>query len=346
MFRAALIGGVLLLATACGPLHQLPAAQSTPLRHTPPHGTIPWLPLPADLTPIPEPTPQAAPVPPGTPACTAAALAGVAEASEGATGHIVTFLAFAGTGKSNCFVDGTPALTAFDAGGHTIPFAQRAPYFPPLVTGPQLISPGPLPDPHASLKYGQAGFQIDWVSQPELCPGQSGVSVAGVRVAIPGGGVLTLALAAAPAAYVCQGLGVGNFESPPLPTVVVPAQPMPAVTLGIQSGAYAGREFEYLVTLTNDSDQALDFATTCPNYEEEFFADIVNGSPPLGGKHLYRLNCAAAHALAPGEHEIFQMIFSVPAGTTPGTYTLVFAMGFKNVMTRSVQRAVVVLASA
>jgi uncharacterized protein DUF4232 len=322
---------LIIAAAACGPFHQL-AASSTPA------GTIPWLPLSADLTPLPQPSPQAQPVPPGTPACMAGQVAGAVLGSQGATGNVITYLAFAGTGQSACFVEGTPAVTAFDAAGHTIPFKERAPYFPPQVSGPQLVSPGPVPAPNSALKYGQAGFDIDWVSQPEACPGQGGVTVAQVRVAIPGGGALSLALPATPQAYVCQGLGVGSFESPPLVSAAAPQPPLPAIQLGIQGAANPGKNFEYLVTLTNDTKQPIDLALTCPNYEEELFADILHASPPLGGKHLYKLNCAPVGTLAPGGRAIFQMIFAVPADANPGTYTLLFRLGFSNGMGNAVER--------
>jgi hypothetical protein len=218
----------------------------------------------------------------------------------------------------------------------------HAPFFPPQVTGPQLVSPGPLPEPHAGLKYGQAGLSIDWVSQPELCPGQAGVTIAKAMIAIRGGGSLTIALPAAPLAYACQGLGVGSFESPPVPMESAPVPDLPSVKLAVQGPAIPGKPFEYLVTLTNNTKQPMNLASTCPNYEEEMFADIVAGSPPLGGKHLYMLNCAPAGTLAPGASRIFQMIFNVPAGATPGTYTIAFLMGYSNAMTTNVEHAVVV----
>ena len=335
--RTLILAGVVLLAVAgCGPLHPLTAAST-------PGGTIPWKALPADLTPAPVPSPQARPVPPGTPACTAGDLAGAVVGSQGATGHVIASFAFAGTGKSDCHVDGTPALTVLDGAGKTLPFAARSPYFPPAVTGPQLVSPGPLPDPHTALKYGQASLTIDWVSQPEACPGQGGVTIAKAVIAIPGGGSLTIALPAAPEAYECQGLGVGSFESPPVPVESVPVPDLPAIKLGIQGPAIPGKAFEYLVTLTNDTKQSMNLASRCPNYEEELFADTVAGSPPLGGKHFYMLNCASAGTLAPGASRVFQMVFDVPADATPGTYALVFSMGYSNAMTIVDKRPVVVV---
>jgi hypothetical protein len=328
----------LALVAGCGPFHPLSAASS-------PAGAIPWKALPADFAPVPVPSPQTRPVPPGTPACTAGDLSGAAVGSQGATGHVIASFAFAGTGAGDCFVDGTPTLSVLDSTGNALPFAARAPFFPPEVTGPQLVGPGPVPEPHVALKYGQASLTIDWVSQPEACPGQGGVTIAKVVIAIGGGGSLTIALPPVPQAYACQGLGVGSFESPPIQTAVTPPPALPAVQVRIQSAATAGKSFEYLVTLTNDTKQPINLAVTCPNYEEELFADIVHGSPPLGGKHFYKLNCAPAGTLASGARATFQMIFAVPADAKPGTYTLVFGLGFSNGISNPVERPVEVKAA-
>jgi hypothetical protein len=234
-------------------------------------------------------------------------------------------------------------VTVLDSAGEALPFAARAPFFPPEVTGQQLVSPGPLPEPHTALKTGQASLTIDWVSQPEACPGQGGVTIAKAVISIAGGGSLTIAMPPAPQAFACQGLGVGSFESPPAPIDSVQVPALPTITLGVQGSAIPGKPFEYLVTLKNKTKQTMNLASECPNYEEEMFADIVAGSPPLGGKHLYRLNCAPAGTLAPGASRIFQMVFNVPADATPGTYTLVFQMGYSNAMTRVGMRAVVIV---
>lgn len=335
MRKLVVAGCALLVVAGCGPLHPLSAG-------SPPAGTIPWKALPADLTPTPVPSPQARPVPQGTPPCTAGVLAGAVIGSQGVTGHVLASFAFAGIGKSDCFVDGTPIVTVLDGAGTPLPLAAHAPFSPPEVKGPQLVSPGPIPEPHTALKYGQAGLTIDWVSQPEACPGQGAVTIAKAVIAIPGGGSLTITLPPAPAAYLCQGLGVGSFESPPMPVESVPVPDLPAVQLGVQGPAIPGKPFEYLVTLTNDTKQPMNLSSTCPNYEEEMFADIVAGSPPLGGKHFYMLNCAPAGTLAPGASRVFQMIFNVPADATPGTYALVFMMGYSNAMTEVDKRPVVV----
>ena len=343
MSRALLaIAGVLMLATACGPLHQLPAAQATP-----PPGTIPWLPLPAVLTPIPVPSPQAAPVPAGTPACRAAGLAGAALGSQGATGHVITTIAFAGTGSEACYLEGTPTVTALNQAGQVIAIKQQAPFFPPQVTGPQLVEPGPAPVqvPGIAVKYGWASFSLDWVSQPEACQGQSPVTIASVRVGIPAGGSLPIAMPTAPAAYACAGLGVGSFESPPVagPPAAIPSVPVARISL--LGSAIAGKPFAYLVTLTNDTKSPMDLVGSCPSYEEEMFADIAHGSAPLGGKHFYMLNCSPAGTLTPGGSQTFEIVFPVPANATPQTYTLLFSILVGNRMNQPAQATVVVKAA-
>ena len=129
-----------------------------------------------------------------------------------------------------------------------------------------------------------------------------------------------------------------NLTPPPAPSPQ-PA-PLPEIDLQAPGTVGAGGSLEYRVTLTNDGHQPLDLVALCPTYEEEMFADIVHGSPPLGGKHIYALNCAPAGTLQPGAARAFQMIFKVPAGATPGTYTLVFNLGYWNAMTKLNQVAV------
>src|SRR5260370_24460875 len=132
--------------------------------------TVPWLPLPPDLNPLPEPSPQPVPVPTGTPMCSAADLEGAVIGSNGAGGHVLTTFAFARRGQVACELDGTPSVTLLDASGRPLPFSIRAPFFPNDVSGPALVVPGPNPVPYEGLTYGQARLTIDWNSQPETCP--------------------------------------------------------------------------------------------------------------------------------------------------------------------------------
>lgn len=307
---------VLLVLSGCGPLHRL-SASSTPA------GAIPWLPLPADLSAPPVPSPKPVPIPPGTSACTADQLHGGFVGHNGAGGDYLVGFAFAGAGQVDCFLDGIPAVTLFDAVGRALPFRIRAPFAPPdAAVGPALVSPGPAPEEGVGLKYGQAALTIDWISQPEQCPGQDAVLPASARIDIPAGGTLTVTVPVQVSGYTCQGLGVGPFESPPAYVEPAPAPPMPKVTVRLGGSAVAGKPFQYFVILTNDTMQSIDLAARCPSYEEE----MLDGGLPVGGKHFYMLNCAPAGNLAPGATATFQMLFSVPGDVAPGKYTLLFSL--------------------
>lgn len=328
---------VLVLLTACNS-HQ--AATSSALS-APPGNVIPWTPLTPNLVPPAVLGPP--PLPPGTLPCKAADLVAAVTGSNGATGHVLTSFGFAGASASSCYVDGTPLVGLVDTNGQSIPFRQQAPYLPPLHPGPAVIQPGPPPKAHTALKVGQASLTIDWTSQREFCPGSSGVLITQAVIAIPSGGTLTVAIPPEPAAYACAGLGVGSFETTYVPVQPSPPPPLPAIAMQVANSVRAGHALPYLVTLTADRSQPFEFNRTCPTYEEDMFIDIVHGSPPLGGKHIYALNCGPAGVLKPGASVTFQMVFlSVPADATPGKYTLVFSLGYWNAMTSYVQAQVAV----
>jgi hypothetical protein len=314
----------LMLLSACNTSSQ-PAAR-----------VIPWLPLAPNLTP-PSPSAGPAPLPIGTQPCQASGLVGAVIGSNGATGHVLTSFAFAGTGPASCYLDGTPSVGLVDSNGQAIAFKQRPPYVPPLQPGPALVDPGPAPTPYTAVKFGEAGLVLDWVSQPEACPGGQPVAPAEALIAIPGGGILTIPISPGPAAYACQGLGVGAFEGPYAPVQPTPPPPLPALTLELPHSAQVGHSLEYLMTLTNSRGEPLDLVANCPTFEEELFADIAHGSGPLGGKHIYSLNCGPAGTLKPGASVTFRLVFKVPADAHPGQYTFTFGLGYWNSMTSSLQ---------
>ena len=201
-----------------------------------------------------------------------------------------------------------------------------------------------MPAPYEGFKYGQAGLTIDWISQPEFCPGDAGAKVAKVKIAITGVGTLTIAIPDEPAGYRCQGVGVGAFADPPIEDNSPPEPPVPDPSIAAPSKVKAGDQLRFVVTLSNPTKLPIDLRAHCPNYEEELFADMQSGSPPLGGKHFYRLNCEAAGILMPGKPLPFAMVLQVPAGTAPGTYTLVFNIGLSNAMTKFATQATVAIA--
>lgn len=339
MGRAAVGLVVLVLMAGCQTLPAPSSALSSPPA-PPSSNVVPWTPLEPKLTP-PAPSLGPAPIPLGTPPCQANDLIGNVIGSNGATGHVITSFGFTGA-ATVCYLDGTPSVGMLDSNGSSIGFRQQAPYFPPQYPGRALIEPGPAPARGLQLKVGQAALTIDWISQPELCPGGQPAQPATAVIAIPGGGIVEIPIPLEPSAYACAGLGVGDFEGPYVPIQPGPPPPLPAISMRVPSTGHIGQGLPYLVTLTDDKGQPTDFTTLCPNYEEELFADIEHGSPPLGGKHLYALNCGEAGPIQPGASVTFQMVFVVPLDAAPGTYTLTFGLGYLNAMT-SFAQAVVIL---
>lgn len=305
---------------------------------------IPWLPLTPNLVPPPAPWQSTMPIPAGTPACTADQLQGAVIGHNGAMGNFFTYFAISGLGPGECYLDGTPSVTLLDAAGRVVAFRQRAPYLPYLQAGPALVEPGPAPPPDTALKYGQAGFAIDWVTQPEFCPGSQPAVVSTALIAVPAGGTLSLRVPTESAGYACKGLGVSSFAGPYIPAASPPTPVLPAADLQVTGAVRAGQWLQYRVTLTNDTLQPIDLVARCPTYEEEMFADLVNGSPPLGGKHIYALNCKPAGTLPSGKGRTFEMKYQVVPDAPPGDYTLVFMLGYWNAMTTHVEAPVKVTA--
>jgi hypothetical protein len=255
--------------------------------------------------------------------------------SNGATGHMLTTFAFAGAGATSCFLAGTPSVGLVDASGQAIAIKQRQPFMPPQQPGPALVDPGPAPLPNTAVKLGEAGLTLDWVTQPEACPGGLPVAPAQALIAIPGGGILAIPVPTGPAAYTCQGLGVGAFEGTYVPVQPTPPPTLPAITLEMPPSARVGHSLEYLMTLTESSGEPLDLVKHCPTLEEELFADMGHGRTLLGGKHIYSLNCAPAGTLKPGASVAFRLVFKVPADAQPGKYTFMFGLGYYNAITSS-----------
>ncbi|HLZ94258.1 MAG TPA: DUF4232 domain-containing protein [Candidatus Dormibacteraeota bacterium] len=334
MVRPVVALAVAALISGCGAVHPLAANSSA--------SPVPWLPLAPDLTPIAVPSPQAVPVPPGTPICAGSELEGTFTGSNGATGHVEVSFGFASAGTHACYVEGTPAITLLDAAGHDLGFKNRAPYFPNEVSGPALVLPGQAPSPYQGVKDGQADLTIDWVSQPEACPpGEPASHVSAVRMVIAKVGSFTFQLPPMPAGYACQGVGVGALADPPLQVEAPAEPPVPDPAIVAPTKVKAGEQLKYMVILTNQTKLPIDLRQHCPNYEEELFADLVQGTAPLGGKHFYALNCKAAGLLEPSKPMSFAMVLQVPADAAPGRYILIFNIGISNAMTKIATTAVV-----
>jgi hypothetical protein len=126
------------------------------------------------------------------------------------------------------------------------------------------------------------------------------------------------------------------------PAQAIPPPPLPEISLELPLRAQVGQPLEYRVTLTESRSQPLDLVALCPTLEEELFADISTGKGPLGGKHVYSLNCKPVGTLKPGAHVTFRMVFKVPADAAPGTYTFTFGLGYWNAMTSLLQAPVTI----
>lgn len=302
---------------------------------TKPTGVIPWLPLPAQLEAPVAPSPKPSPLPASIQPCTPTQLQVENLGSQGGTGHWFTYFGFAGRGKVACFVQGTPSVALFDRSGQGLPFKARSPYLGPYSTVPVLVEPGLLPDPNTNLKSGQAGLTVDWVTQPEMCPGSAGVQVAEAKITLHGGGpALTVTLTSKiVGGYTCGGLGIGSFEGPPPPLEQPVVLPLPAIALKVPSSARAGGVLVYQVTLTNGTLQPMDLVANCPNYGEELFPSDPNGGPPRAIKLLFQLNCTPAGTIQPSASLTFEMRLTVPQDEAPGSYKLFFTLGYWNAMT-------------
>ncbi|HXC77415.1 MAG TPA: hypothetical protein VNU19_10220 [Candidatus Acidoferrum sp.] len=300
-----------------------------------PTGVIPWLPLLPQLYAPVVPSPTPSPLPTGTQPCTPAQLQVEVLGNNGAGGHVFRGFGFSGRGPAACFVEGTPAVTLYDRSGRRLPFKPRSFFGGSDSTAPVLIKPGPLPDPYTNLTYGQAALTIDWVTQPEACPGSSSVQVALAKITLPSGGPsLTVTLPSEQGAYTCQGLGIDVFVGPPPTIEQPPPLPLPSIALKAPRTTRAGSQLVYQVTLTNETLQPIDLVTNCPDYGEELFPSDPSGIPPIALKPLFELNCTPAGTIQPASSLTFEMRLAVPGDDAPGTYALVFTLGYWNAMTK------------
>jgi hypothetical protein len=300
-----------------------------------PTGVIPWLPLPAQLEAPVVPSPTPSPLPSGTQPCTPAHLQIGVLGGNGAGGHVFQSFGFSGRGTTACFLQGIPAVALFDRSGRLLPFKPRSLFSGSGSTDPVLIQPGPLPDPNTNLITGQAALTIDWVSQPEQCQGSAAVQIAKARITLATGGpALIVTLPIGPEqAYTCQGLGIGSFEGPPPPDVAPLVLPLPGIAVKVPSSVRAGGVLVYQVTLTNDTPQPMDLVANCPSYGEELLPVDPNGGTPPAIKPLFQLNCTPAGTIQPDASLTFEMRLTVPQDEAPGSYNLVFMLGYWNAMT-------------
>jgi hypothetical protein len=126
------------------------------------------------------------------------------------------------------------------------------------------------------------------------------------------------------------------------PARATPPPPLPEFSLELPLHAQVGQPLEFRLTLTEGRSQPLDLVALCPTFEEELFADISTGTRPLGGKHVYSLNCKPVGTLKPGAQVTFNIVFKVPTDAAPGTYTFMFGLGYWNAISRVLETPVTI----
>ncbi len=174
-----------------------------------------------------------------------------------------------------------------------------------------------------------ATLTVDWSN---WCPPGPHTSAAikppsAARVTLPGGGgnidvpynaVTTCAAPGAPSV-----IGVQPFQPPLLPTIKPWSTVLLIARILILGGAPGplharrGQVLRYSVQLRNASQQTLTF-TRCP-----LFAQVL---APDGSTSAGMLNCAAAHAVAPGHAIRFEMRITVPGNSPLGDNGLLWTL--------------------
>jgi hypothetical protein len=268
------------------------------------------------------------PWPPAPTPCASADLAAVYGGGMGATGHIISSVLLANTGRAACSLQGTPRLSLMAPDGSAAATRQvDANPMDPLPAAPVVLQPGvAAPQPHSQVP-GAAMFFFEWYD----CPDQA-VSVNGLLVVLPGGGG-RLAMPAGPPGP--EGLRSSRCDDPSQGHVVYvgPFQPTPstvpspappaqlAVAIHAPATVVAGQRLLYQVTLTNVSGAPFHF-DACPPYREAM--DMVPGKKVLG---MYQLNCEPVGTLASSGSVTFAMELEIPTDAPTGLQELSWRYG-------------------
>jgi hypothetical protein len=277
--------------------------------------TISW----TDATPTPEPSPSVAPVPPGTPACTAADLTATA-GWQGATGSMVGGLTVTNTGSSACALDGPPRNIVLRDHSRTLSDVDYAAELSgdagvTTTASPVLLAPG-----------DQAEAFLAWSNE---CAA-SRQTVTGVLVTLPDGSGPLLAKPDGPSVS-----GTPRCDLPKQPstltayafTVVVPEvtppEPQPVeVIISAPAPATRGSALHFQVALTNLGSAAVAL-DPCPSYTEHL---IVDGRA-LKSEQQFLLNCAAlGRSLPAGVSVAFDMQIDIPATLPAGAVELFWSL--------------------
>jgi hypothetical protein len=214
-------------------------------------------------------------------------------------------------GKRPCRLTGRPSVRIVKAGGprqaqHPIPATPAN--FPEVAYPPSAL---------LALRPGEAAaVTITWDNWCDLIvKGQRPVAPRAVRITLPGGrGHLDADYNAVPPCLVPNAptaIGVSRFQPSLVPSTGIPWSDafLKASVPGQPVHARRGGVLRFRVVLRNISKTTARF-DRCPAY----IVQLV----PAGKVEARLLNCAAAHAIAPGKAEAFAMRVRVPRNSPAG----------------------------
>jgi len=318
----------------------LPAACASavaPSGAAPPEHYVPWLPLPPKglVLIAPESTVPLGPpvvIPPGTPACRANQLEGVAPGMRGEMGQTTMPIVLRNRGASRCYLEGFADVTVFSRDGRVLAqvagLTGRGTYFDVWHGVPVLMeldtptfSTTSNPGPHAIPGVrGQALMNLSWYDYRTP-------QAANVAVDLPtdAGRLIVPFPFKAAVSQACESQGTvgltplsrGPFSpsgfDPPSEFLFVEV----VITMQAPASVRHGSTLAYFVTLTNASHTVYSLET-CPDYVETVDGKLANAS--------YQLNCGPMDHIAPGGGATFEMRIDVPASAPRGSYLLTWGL--------------------
>jgi hypothetical protein len=284
-------------------------------------------------------------MPDGTVACVTDQLEGLGVPGGAATGHTNILVIVRNRSATDCWLEGFPDVTIFDAASQVLaqatgPFG-RGTFFDdgPVVrilikAGTPPLASTPL-DPGGAL--GQAFMNVEWVDCRRL-------RAETLVLALPdGGGSMSVPFAVAGTySPICDGvasstysaLGRGPFSPsgtqwPPPPKLL-----SIDVTISAPATVQRGSVLAYSVTLSNRSE--LDYRLdSCPDYSEFLGAKVAGG--------LYQLNCNQLGAIPAGGSATFAMQLAIPTTVPAGMTQLTWAFSDGTVTPASAEAEVTIL---
>jgi hypothetical protein len=213
-------------------------------------------------------------------------------------------------GKDACRLTGRPRVRILKSSG---PKQAQHPIPPNGSNFPEVRYPESA---LLALRPGEAaGLTITWDNWCDLIvKGERAVPPRAIRFTLPGGGHLDADYNAVPPCIdpkAPTSIGVSRFQPSLIPSSGRPWSEafLKAAVPGQPVHARRGGTLRFRVVLTNVSRTAATF-DRCPAY----IVQLV----PRGTVQAYRLNCAAAHRIAPGKKLALAMRVRVPASSPTG----------------------------